>query len=141
MAKAFLLRFQEECISGDVGTYATETATKILNEGERDQPLIGLLALPGRDTGTETRIKQEATDFTQSERYQALLGPIRNKVTKTLTEVKTEASDVDEFSGLIRAIPRTVASPMLTKTATAIKAEASDEDDRQKSYHAIRRCS
>ncbi len=141
MAKAFLLRFQEECISGHVDTYATETATKILNEGERDQPSNSLLALPSRNTGTETRIKQETTDFTQSERYQALLGPISNKLTKTITEVKTEASDLDVSSESIGAIPRTNASSMHTKTVTAIKAEASDEDDRQRSYYAIQKCS
>lgn len=141
MAKAFLLRFQEECLSEDASTYANQTATKILNEGEGDKLSNSLLALPNRNTGTETRIKQESTDFTQAERYQALLGPIGNMGTKTLTEVKTEASDQDADSGAMRAIPRPNASLTITKTATAINAEASDEDDRQRSYYAIQRCS
>src|SRR5581483_7557182 len=101
MAVAFLLRFQEECLSPDLPgiVCGTKTSTKILREQPNDDLWSTNLTALSRSaaaagTSTKTGVPRETpdVDVNRSGLY-AIPGELAVAATKTVTFVKREEDD------------------------------------------------
>lgn len=113
---AFLLRFQESCLSDQV--IATAAGTR-----------------------TETRVlaEQQDSDACPTD-YRTLVGQV-GSCPPTRTLIRAESPDYESADHGF-SIPRRPAIPSCaTKTITYVRAEADDNDPRQPTLNAIPRCS
>jgi hypothetical protein len=147
MPTAFLLRFQEFCVTDEMPDVqcGTKTDTRIRAEQpDTDPSTVPLAVLPraafSAGTMTKTSVDNEAggRDQDRSECQMRVFAD-----TRTRTKIKGEHSgDFAPGEVGVLAVPR---SPSVavgqTKTITAVKAEADDNDPRHGGLQAIPKCS
>lgn len=118
MPYAFLLRFQESCLS------------------DRPPPVqVGVK--------TMTRVRAEQPDADpRNFIHGALPASVPQSGTRTKTAVATEQTDPDDAQWSGNIFPRTKEElTMATKSVTAVRAEAEDDDPRRHQLQVIPRCS
>jgi hypothetical protein len=151
MQTAFLLRFQESCVSND--TDSVECGTQTQTKGGREQAdsdpsSTGYCFVPpsakGNGTQTQTRAPREAADTFGSHAVLNINCPQPKLLgTTTVTNVRAEIGDRDPQQASQHVLP-TLAQPndQGTKTKTwPVKREDDDKDHHRQSLNVIPKCS
>lgn len=146
MKSAFLLRFQETCVSADTDTINCGTETKTRKNRE-DAKHAGFHAIAGSTnrnaTGTITRIARETADTLGNHAVLPRNEPLTPVAsTKTVTNVRAEQDDNDPGKSARCVFP--ITSPSLssgTATKTAVKIEQTDNDRHERFFSTIPKCS
>lgn len=133
MHRSFLLRFQEDCQSGDRTldvSCGTQTGTKIMHEQpDRDPGSEHSDALPRMNSGgTQTRVARETSDRIVDDGLHAIRTRLVSGSTRTATYVRAEAEDDDHRRwNSLRALPRaSQANCLATRTRTGVPQESGD---------------